>query len=162
MNFLFFLVMLGFASSVEARTVWLGHPEGNWATVILESRRTHTRDEAVCQSGDALRFYDALKIRAEAGTDAAVKEIHFPGLRMKCENVTGFGFVSCSLRFTPTEDIVIDSSKESVFVTWTGPNAKEFARIWDHHCAGRKFQSEDAKFLVHQADDKLELSYQNP
>jgi hypothetical protein len=162
MKILSFVAFLVFVVSVEARTVWLSHPDGNWATIILESRRSHSRDEALCQSGDALRFYDALKIRAEAGTDAAVKDIHLPGLRLKCENVTGFGFVSCSLQFSRSANVVIDSTQESLRASWQGAEAEEFSRIWDHDCAGLEFKSDDARFVVRKLDDKFELSYQTP
>ena len=162
MKILSLVAFLVFAVSVEARTVWLSHPDGNWATIILESRRSHSRDEALCQSGDALRLFDALKIRAEAGTDAAVKEILLSGLRLKCENVTGFGFVSCSLHFSRSANVVIDSTQESLRASWEGPEAEEFSKIWDHDCAGLEFKSDDSRFVLRKIEDKYELSYHTP
>lgn len=157
-----FLIVSAFVGSAQARTVWLSHPEGDWANVILQSSRSHSRDEHLCASGDALKFYDALKIRAEAGTDAAVKQILLPGLRLKCENVSGFGFVSCGLQFLASPHVTIDSKNESLRATWIGQDAQDLAKIWDRECTGANFVTDDSKFKIEWSHEKVEMTFGNP
>lgn len=152
-------LMLGSAAHTPARTSALIDPEAKWATVIIESARSRTRDEALCQGSDALRFFDALRLRAEAGADVSLKEVRRSGIGFKCENATGMGFVSCSLNFSASPQVTIDPESTTLRGVWVGLEAKELSRIWERSCAGASYQTEDSKFRIAWSDERVEMIY---
>jgi hypothetical protein len=153
------LLSIAIFPEAQARTAWVGHPDGLWATVIVESARSRDRDENLCQGSDALRLYDALRVRAEAGSDAATKRVTLPGLEIKCENVTGLGFATCSLQFSASADVSIDDAARRLRLVWSSSKAENFFSLWDLSCAGADFSTSDAKFRIRVSEQKVEMVF---
>jgi len=149
--------LVGFAA--QARTAISIHPDGNWALVIIESRVSGWGGEPLCTGSDALRLFDALKVRPELGTDSVVRLYEQQGVRVKCENVRQFGFVSCSLTVDASPFVKIDPNQSSFWADWRGEAFKSLSALWDTSCAGRQFQTEDGRFQMNWGEDGIQWSY---
>jgi hypothetical protein len=157
------LVALGIllSSLSFARTGFLVDPQGRWATIVLESKISPWGGEALCGGPEALRFFDALKIRPELGADAVVRSYRSDSLAIKCEYVRSFDFVSCSLKLEASENILIDAANERVSATWEASLAEPLLALWDASCAGPSFLSEDSRLQMHWLDDaSVTLSFE--
>lgn len=134
--------------NLYARIGLIVAPDSSWATIIINNKISGWGGEGLCEGAEALTLFDSLKIRPELGTDSVMRSFKNADVKITCENVRQFNFVTCNFTVYASEHVIIDPSKKSISARWDGDKALALSKIWDSSCGGDSFLSENGQLSM--------------